>query len=144
MRGNKRLHRLVRVFPHCVFLCALLLINACDGFRQARMDIDLTDQLPTNNYVPALKVVDDIATKYNMRCLSAEDASRDYGIFGIHLQSAVSEKGIFAIKLWEFGPVGATREYEAVVHDLNEALIKQFPKAPITMNPSYCQPPYVK
>ncbi len=124
-------------FTCSLFLCFLL---GCDGFRSFRADINLRNEDSEYDYKSALKLIDNISEKHNLKCSYREDGYFIYcGYQSVHLASRVIPKtGIFAIDLSEFGPLAATKEYKHLNNDLTEMIQRAFKKDSTIINPNRC------
>jgi hypothetical protein len=124
-------------FSCSLFLCFLL---GCDGFRSMRADINLRNENPEYDYKAALQLIDNLSEKHELKCSNTEDDFVRYcGFQSVHLASRVTPKtGIFAIDLSEFGPIGATKEYQLLNKDLSDMIQRTFKKDSVIINPVRC------
>jgi len=117
------------------------LFVACDGVRSIRADINLKNEVQYYDYPKVTSLIDNIAARNNLKCnYKYDDYFRSCDLYSVHLVSRIDTKtGIFAIDMSEFGPIGATKQYELLGKDITNVIKTNFKKESVVWNPERCR-----
>lgn len=137
-----------RVFKYIFPVFAVLIIAGCGGHHQMRVDVDLKGPKPDavlkgslneKGYKEAGAIVEGIVQKYELQCLSCAEKSGylSYVKDSVRLVFYTDwEKGLFSVKLAEFGTSKPSSLYESINKDLMDSVKGKFPEGSIALNPS--------
>jgi len=101
----------------------------------------LKNQQPKSEYKRLVNLIDEFSKRHNLQCSSCDEDSyyRRYGFHSISLVSNIDEKtGTFSIDLSEFGPIGATKKYEALHKELSDLIKKNFKEGSVILDNPQC------